>query len=216
MEAEQLLASYSSGQYKNWFDKVRIAPHHLLLPPKAKAVAVDNIYQALLENKQFKATYNGKAEQVINPYGLVQQGHTLYLLCSFFEYEDIRITALHRFADVVILEDWVRPNATFDIDNYLGEGAMYWPTAERKIIALTLRIANSIVAILNETPLSYKQEIMADANNPQWSILKTEVLDSHQLRRWLLSQSFQIEIVEPVELRNWMAETLAEMTKIYR
>lgn len=74
-------------------------------------------------------------------YGLVQQGHTLYLLCRLYQFDDIRITALQRYADVEVLDEAVRPFPEFNIDDYLGDGAMYWPLPERQQIALKLRVS---------------------------------------------------------------------------
>ena len=73
-EAQNLLATQSKGQYRDWFDKVRIAPNNILLPPQMDADTLAPIYQALLENRQFSATYNNQPERIIHPYGLVQQG----------------------------------------------------------------------------------------------------------------------------------------------
>ncbi|MFB1011409.1 MAG: WYL domain-containing protein, partial [Thiopseudomonas sp.] len=89
---------------------------------------------ALLEDKQIKAAYRGKPDRIIHPYGLIQQGGILYLICRFYEFDDIRITALQRYNKVEVLEENTRPFPDFKIDEYLNQGAMKWlPEKQQKM-----------------------------------------------------------------------------------
>lgn len=214
-EAENLLSGHNDGQYQSWMDKVRTAPQHTLLPPVIETEVMDQVYLALLENRQLKATYRGQPERIIHPYGLVQQGHTLYLLCRFYRFDDIRITALHRYEDVEVLDEAVRPFPEFNIDDYLGDGAMYWPLPERQQISLKLRAASSVVTVLRETPLSPNQQISADAAENDWFVVQAKVLDSRQLRRWILGQNVQVEVLEPASLRQWLGDIAREQVLRY-
>lgn len=215
-EAENLLATHNHGQYQNWMDKVRSAPQHALQPPTINPEVVEPIYLGLLENRQLKASYRGKPDRIIHPYGLVQQGHTLYLLCRFYQFDDIRITALHRFDSVEVLDEAVRPFPEFDIDDYLDDGAMYWPLPERQTIELTLRAKANVTDLLRETPLATGQKITSDPHDPDWFIVQAKVLDNRQLRRWILSQNIGVEILEPASLREWITEIALEQALRYR
>lgn len=214
-EAEELLSSYNSGQYQGWLDKVRTAPLHALKPPQFDAEMVELVYQALLENRQLRATYKGKPDRVIHPYGLVQQGHTLYLLCRFYEFDDIRITALHRFGKVEVLDEPVRPFPQFNIDDYLGEGAMYWPLPERQTIDLVLRVSPEVAALLRETPLADGQQIVADEVEEGRFEVRAEVLKSRHLRNWILGQNHHVEVLQPASLREWMADLAQQQVQRY-
>lgn len=214
-EAESLLASHSTGQFQSWMDKVRTAPQHALLPPQVGTDVMDLVYQALLENRQLCATYKGKPGRVIHAYGLVQQGHTLYLLCRFYEFDDIRVTALHRYADVELLDTPVRPFPEFDIDDYLGDGAMYWPLPQRETIDLELRVSAEVAALLRETPLMHGQTLVADSAEPGWHHVSARVLDSRQLRRWILSQNIHVEVLQPAHLREWISDIAWKQAQRY-
>ncbi|WP_185267891.1 helix-turn-helix transcriptional regulator [Halopseudomonas xiamenensis] len=214
-EAKALLNGQDSRQYQGWIDKVRIVPQQVLQPPTVDGQAVEGVYQALLQNRQISANYKGIPERIIHPYGLVQQGHVLYLICRFYEYDDIRITALHRYTEVQVLDETVRAFPEFKIDDYLDEGAMLWPEVEDKHICLQLRIDRWLAEHLHETPLSDNQQIRVDAKMAGCFQLKADVLDSLQLRRWLLSQGTQVEILKPDELRNWMREVVREQAEKY-
>ena len=214
-EAEEQLHKLNSSKYQGWMDKVRITQQHFLQAPQVDAEAVTLIYEALLENRQFKATYKGKAERIIHPYGLVQQGHTLYLLCRFYEFDDVRITALHRYQAVQLLDESVRPFPEFNIDDYLDGGAMQWLLPDQQRIALKLRISSWLAPLLEETPLSMQQTLTVDAQTPEQYVLDAEVLDGMQLRRWLLSQGSGLQVLEPEYLRQWMRTIVQEQAESY-
>lgn len=214
-EAEEQLHKLNSSKYQGWMDKVRIAPQHFLQAPQVDAEAVGLIYEALLENRQFRATYKGKPERVIHPYGLVQQGHTLYVLCRFYEFDDVRITALHRYQSVELLDESVRPFPEFSIDDYLNGGAMQWVLPDQQRLDLKLRVSPWLAQHLEETPLSDNQTLTTDTEYSEHYLLEAEVLDGMQLRRWLLSQGAGLHVLGPDQLREWMANIVREQAQIY-
>lgn len=210
-EAHSLLNTQNHGQYRDWYNKVRIAPQNVLLPPEVDASTLTPIYQALLESRQFSATYNGQPERIIHPYGLVQQGSVLYVICRFYEYDDVRITALQRYSEVKVLEDPVRDFPDFRIDDYLGQGVMHWsPGGE---IELKIKVKSWLANHLDESPLSYQQQLQK-CEDGQY-LITAEVLDSLQLRRWLLSYCTELEILAPVEIREWIVEQLSRAVKAH-
>lgn len=215
-EAGEQLAKHNSAKYQGWMNKVRVVPHHFLQPPQVNAEAVELIYLALLENRQFCATYNGKPDCVIHPYGLVQQGHTLYLLCRFYQFDDVRITALHRYEQVQLLDEATRLFPEFNIDDYLNTGAMQWTLPEEKALQLKLRVTSWMADHLAETALSDNQSLIADEKNPDHFILEAQVLDSMQLRWWILSQCEGLVVLEPAQLRDWVRESMQSVLSEYQ
>lgn len=215
LEAEAQLRQHNSSKYHDWMSKVRVVPQHFLQAPQVDAEAVGLIYEAVLENRKFSATYKGKPERIIHPYGLVQQGHTLYLICRFFEFDDVRITALHRYQEVELLDESVRSFPEFDIDDYLDSGAMQWVLPDRQRITLKLLVSPWLAAHLEETPLADKQILTTDPQHAERYVLEAQVLDGMQLRRWLLSQGAGLQVLEPEPLREWMREIVREQAHSY-
>lgn len=214
-EARQLLSRHNCQKFQDWLDKVRVSPLHFLKPPQLEAATVDLIYQALLDNRQFLATYKGKPNRLIHPYGLVQQGHTLYLLCRFYDFEDVRITALQRYTDVQLLDDEVRPFPEFRVDYYLREGAMQWLLPDSLDLRLVLRVSENLASHISETPLADSQLLEPDAGVAGCSLVRAWVQDSDQLRYWLLSQCNQLEVLEPAALRDWMINIARDQSRKY-
>lgn len=212
VEAQQ---TFKQNRYGKWLDKVRVVPQQILQAPQVDAASLDVIYGALLDKQQFSATYNGKVGQILHPYGLVQRGGTLYLLCRFFQFDDVRITALHRFSEVQLLESPVRPFPDFDIDDYLDDGIMQWPIKDKQPIALELRINRWLIGHVKESVLSADQHIQADTGKDGWFRLSAHVVDSYELRWWLLSQGDALEVIAPQPLRQWFATVARNMSSYY-
>ena len=55
-----------------------------------------------------------------------------------------------------------------------------------------------------------------DEANPDRFILEAKVLDSMQLRRWILSQGEGLVVLEPVHLRCWVRESMQSVLSEYR
>ena len=99
---------------KDWLKKVRVvAPSQPMLPPSVDQAAQAGIYQALLESKQIKASYqpvgnNQTKEYIMHPLGLIMRGAVSYLVASLWDYTNVQLYALHRFSMVDILKDAVK------------------------------------------------------------------------------------------------------------
>lgn len=197
-----------SSEYKDWLNKVRVVNPRIFNAPTFSAEAVEAIYKALLENKQIEATYNGQKGRIIHPYGLVQQGHVLYLICRFYEFDDVRLTALHRFNKVTVLDENVRAFPTFNIDDYLDQGVMQW-LISKEPLQIKLAVNAGLTKILQESMLSDDQFI--EFNTDGTAILDATVADSEELRRWILSQGTNLKVLAPQSLKNWAAETIQAM-----
>ena len=213
-EARDTLKNLDRRNYGKWMEKVRVIPQNVLLPAQVDTDTLESIYTALLDNKQFSACYRGRPDQVIHPYGLVQRGTTLYLLCRFFDFNDVRITAMHRFSDVEVLNEPVRRFPEFDIDDYIGSGEMLWPLDSNKIIKLKLRVNHWVCHYLTESALAEDQVIKPD-DQKGWHRVTASVLDSHELRWWLMSQGDGLEVLGPKAVRNWFVEVAENLGKYY-
>ncbi len=86
-----------------WRNKVRVLHRGPKLKAPLIAVEVEHqVYDALLRNHRLAITYaprwqEGEKEYEINPLGLVFKDGISYLVCSMWDYPDIRLLTLHRF-----------------------------------------------------------------------------------------------------------------------
>lgn len=193
-----------------WIDKVRYVPPTLaLIPPRITEGILETIQEGLLTEKQIAVRYHKPSsstphELILHPLGIAQRGAVTYLVATAYDYSDIRLYAAHRIEAASLRdEDAVKPTG-FTLEAYVAAGALQFGSGEQ--IDLTARINQTLASILEETPLSTNQQITTEG--AERFILNASVVDSWQLRWWILSQGANIEIISPPEIREKTRETL--------
>lgn len=217
--AEQCLASQgSTSPLGSWVKKVAIVPvAQPLCPPNIISDVLAALQEALLRNQQLRVRYlkrgeKAEVEYIVHPLGLVQRGGVLYLVATLFEYDDVRILVVHRMKAAELLDDKARQIKGFDLATYVAEGHFGFgaPTP----LAVVLRFTQEAGEHLWDTPLSPNQKIV-ELTDGQLEVHAT-VTDSHQFRWWLLGFADGVEVLEPLQLRNEMADKLMKAAIHYR
>ena len=222
--AEVTLKGGKDAGLGRWSDCVRVVPREMpLLAPKLDGSTTRVVYDALLKGKRFSARYASRSgggkerdEVEINPLGLVVRGNLVYLVCTFWSYEDNRQIPIHRIRHAKLLEkDASRPRG-FDLDQYIRDGAFQYPNGMATGRAMVLKVIfdRGVAAHLAETPLSSDQTIK-DLNEDEVMVTAT-VQDTQQLEWWLRAFGDCAEVVAPKALRNRMKTTLTRGAARYR
>jgi len=201
-----------------WIDKVRYVPPTLaLIPPKITEGILEIIQEGLLTEKQIAVRYHKPSSStphdlILHPLGIAQRGAATYLVATAYDYSDIRLYAAHRIEAASLRdEDAVKPTG-FSLEAYVAAGALQFGSGEK--IDLTARINQTLASILEETPLSTNQQITMEAADR--FLFNASVVDSWQLRWWILSQGANIEIISPPEIREKTRETLNRALALYK
>jgi predicted DNA-binding transcriptional regulator YafY len=217
--ASAVLTANPDNPLRHWTDCVRVVPREMpLLPPKYNESAVRTVYDALLAGTRFNAQYRSRTNDTdetktyeVSPLGLVARGNLLYLVCTLWDYTDIRQLALHRIETASPTDKPVTPPADFNLDQYIESGEFQYPIGP--MIQLKARFTREAAEHLRETPLSEDQTIEdIDAAH----VLVTATLrDTEQLDWWLSGFGYLVEILEPWELRNRIADASSMLNGIY-
>lgn len=217
-EKLQTLAGRNSAA--RWSEKVRfVTPTLPLIPPAIDEAVLESVQRAFLENRQLDVRYRGAGDGTaksltLHPLGIIQRGPVGYLVATAFDYEDVRIYALHRIRKATRLPDAARRPAGFSLDDYLATGAGQFATNDPgREIRLRARIDADLARILEETALSKDMRLRPDGDD---YLLTATVADTWQLRWWILSQGARIEVLKPKALRRSIATEIAELHQIYR
>ncbi len=212
--ANTLSALADSNRNARWVGKVRtVAPMLPLLPPEIEPDVLETVQDALLADEQVEVAYRSMGQEqthtlTLNPLGLVQRGPVSYLVATAHSYPDVRLYAVHRIHSAKRLYKPMEPRPDFDLDAYIQAGALQFGGGEP--ILMEARIKDWLARILEETPLSPDQTLEHDEHR-----VSATVLNTPQLRWWILSQGAAIEVIAPPELRKAIAVTLAEASGIY-
>jgi predicted DNA-binding transcriptional regulator YafY len=122
--------------------------------------------------------------------GLVARGNLLYLVCTLWDYSDIRQLALHRVVTANHTDKTVTKPDDFELDQYIEQGEFQYPVGP--MIQLKAKFDRTAAAHLYETPLSEDQTIEDfDADHV---IVTATVRDTAQLKWWLRGFGGLVEV----------------------
>jgi len=217
-EARSLLAQGAPTALAHWPDRVRVLerrrPGH---GPQGAPAILRVVCEALFQGRVLAAHYRRMGEDEateyrLHPLGLVRAQGVYYLIATAWDYPDVRHYALHRMTQAVMEAGAARRPLDFDLDAHVASGAFHIPLKATPL-TLVLRVPAESVRYLQEAPLADDQTITEEGD---FCVVRARVTDSLDLRTWLLSQCAEIEVVKPVALRRWMAETLSAALSAYQ
>ena len=204
----QLAMMSKKSSTARWAGKVKTVPTTLpLLPPLISEEILEVIQNALLLDEQIEATYQGMSDKVIelrlHPLAMVTRGSVVYLVATAKEFSDVRLYALHRFKAATRTFEKLKSLKGFSLDKFIDDGALQF--GEGGEIELLAILSDELARLLSETPISGDQTLKARGG--KWH-LKATVLDSWQLRWWILSHGPGIQILKPTPLAKEIEKTL--------
>ena len=202
-----------------WRSKVRVLHRGPGLKNPAIASDVQSaVYDALLRNHRLDVHYlrRGEADTKhyeLNPLGLVLKDGLFYLVCSMWHYKDIRLLTLHRMQAAGVMDVPCTSPDGFDLDDYIASGELDFAVGGN--IKLKARINNQVATHLQERPL-HEDQVLTECDDGDY-ILESTTQDTQELRWWLLGFGENVEVIEPLRLReefrdisNAMAATYSE------
>jgi predicted DNA-binding transcriptional regulator YafY len=207
------------GQAKvpTWPAKIRVVqPTQPLLPPIIKPEVQQCIGEALLNDRQLQIHYQPRGkkksiEYTAHPLALIQRGPITYLAACLFEYQDIRLLALHRVGQAAMLNAASKRPKNFDIDKYIESGALGWGNG--KIVRFEAKFLESAAEHLYETPLSRDQVIVPLKEG--WVHVAATIAITPQLTWWILGFGDGLEVVKPSALRKTIRQVAIDLFKNY-
>lgn len=216
--AEQHLSALSGkSTLHSWLGKARVVqPNQTLLAPNIDADAQQTVYEALLQNHQLDIAYLKRGEKksthyIVHPLGIVQRGQITYLVCKIPDREDVRMLAMHRMKSAEMLEDQVNRPDGFDLDAFIASGAFGFGGNET--ITLEAAFVKPAGDHLYETSLS-KNQVITPLDDGRLKVTAT-VVNTEQLRWWLLGFGERVEVLAPLHLRESIAQTAKSLASIY-
>lgn len=202
----------------SWPNKVRVLPRGLRLQsPPIDANVHATLYDGLLQERQVTIRYLQRQatepkEYRVHPLGVVTRDTVIYLVCTMWDFTDVRQLALHRMQSATMHEEACKRPEGFCLDAYIAGGAFGYPESSDTIL-LEARFTNGAAAHLFECPLADDQQIVPDDVGAVR--VSATVLDTKELRWWLLGFGDQVTVLGPPRLRERMRDTVAGMAAGY-
>lgn len=213
--AEKRLESLNNPLTR-WTDKIRtVTPGQPLQAPAITPEVLSVVQSALINERQIIARYHGRtgkpaSEMKLHPLAIVLRGPISYLVAKAFDYEDVRLYAMHRFVVARETDESIEVPADFDIDDFIAKGALNFGSGET--LTIKLRVCEALKTTLAESPLAPDMTITEDGER---FLVSAKVPDTWQLHWWIQSQGPEVEVLEPESLRNQITSSLRETLALY-
>ena len=220
-QAEVTLESFNSSPLLKWPNKIAVVePTQPLLPPSINSETHKSVTEALLEDLQLNITYQpvGRNQQDyhLNPLGLFLRNQVSYLVASKIDTDDLRTFALHRMSKAEKTEKQAVHPKGFDFQAYITENHILANITGKKSfepIQLKFITDNWVATHLSESRLSEDQKI--ERIDDENSKVTATVQETEQLFWWLLGFGARVEVLEPIELREKMADSVKVLAEKY-
>jgi predicted DNA-binding transcriptional regulator YafY len=208
----------SNNGMTQWPDKVRVLPRGLRLQsPRIDPKVHATLYEALLGERQVALRYQQRhasepKEYLVHPLGVVTRDTIIYLVCTMWNFTDVRQLALHRMVSATLVDEPCRRPDGFSLDGYIAGGAFGYPESGATLL-LDAVFTVQAAAHLAESPLADDQQIVPHGEG--LVRVTATVLDTKELRWWLLGFGEQVTVVGPPALCERMRATAAAMAANY-
>ena len=218
--AKSVLNEKSESSLRTWPDKIKVIERGVVLQkPNIKANVQQNVYQALLEEKTIQAKYLPRdseqtKEYLIHPAGLVSRMGVIYLIGTLWNYDDKKQFALHRFESADISDKPFIATENFDLQHYIETEHQFAYPLQPEPINLKVLFDQSTALHLSETPLSADQKLTPQQNGNV--LLEADVTDTLELRWWLQAFGDNVEVLEPIQMREKFKEVAQQLISIYK
>lgn len=189
-----------------------------LQPPAIDSEVQALVTKALLHDIRVDLTYRPRDATEDHHYeanllGLVVRDQMIYLVCTLRDYQDVKQLAMNRIREARLLDQPARPLPGFDIDQYIARGEFGYLHDAGGKIHLVAEFARKSATAFIERPLSPDQVVeQIDEHTVK---LTAKVMDTQELRRWLLGFGAMAKVIAPVDLRDEMAELIRAMMHRY-
>ena len=206
-----------ASQLSKWQEKIAVAfPGQPLLAPNIDSEILIKLESALLEERQIEIEYYSRQDKSASPYtvhplGIVLRGQISYLVCTIFDYQDIRMLAMHRITNAEKLNEQSNRPEKFSLQEYANSSVFGFNN--NGLIDLKLKFTQEAGQHLFETPLNDTQTI--EETNSGEILVNAKIADNAQLRWWILGFGGQVEVIEPNSLRQDISKVCKSLSKIY-
>ena len=174
-----------------------------------------HIQNAILEQQQVKLQYYSKTrdvhtERIIDPYVITFRGGTWYLIAYCHMQNSERIFRIDRIEQLELLNSKFVMPATFSTDEFFNGS---WLLEQGDPVKVKLRFSPEAARWLRDEQAHPSQKIV---DLPDGSLIyEVTVNGTREITRWILGYGDQVEVFEPVGLREAVAEQAKKMAGMY-
>ena len=179
---------------------------------------LQNILNAILENRQIEITYSKFFQEedkkyVFDPHVLKEYQGIWYVSGWLASAKEIRTFALDRIKELNVLKIEFKRQKDFNHEQYFREVIGVSHPNEQKTVRVLLKAKNSLVPYLKLLPLHVSQNFVKETADE--STLKVDLIPNKEFFMKILSLGDQIKVSEPQSVVLELEATLKKMSALY-
>jgi len=153
-------------------------------------------------------------ERIIEPYFIepAATGHSSYIIAYCHRTKSLRTFKIERIKAIELTDELYAIPPDFDANEFLGSS--WGIIVEGEIKTIKLRFDHELTRIMEET-LWHPSQVLEKRRDGS-VIMTLRVTDTVELYSWILGWGHKVEVLEPVELRQNIVETVKAMLEVYR
>ena len=219
-EADRRLAAhFDQLPLRRWPERVRmIAPGQTFLGPTVKkSVHIVFTEAVLLAGRCVRISYRAFDQAQPKPYRVSPWASSSTAARSMHPYASKATTMSERWRSIgcCVQRLATKRRASSASTSMTGSAPVASDSVAARPIVLVLRMYDNTAQLLAEAPLSLDQA-MEPATTRDSQVVRASVLDTEQLRRWILGMGSRVEVLEPAALRAQLAGEARKAARRYR
>lgn len=173
---------------------------------------LEDLYQYIIRKQPLLIQYQGYKQESaivysIHPYYLKQYNNRWFLFGLNTELQSIQNLALDRIVD--IKEATISYiDSTIDFEEYFEDIVGVTNDEQESVQQVKIRLAKNIIPYIQSKPIHGSQKIADD-------VLKLEVKLNYELESLILSYGENMEVLEPIELKERITARVSKLFKSY-
>ena len=181
---------------------------------------IDDIFSAIKEKSVLKVSYQPfgapePQEWIVHPYLLKEYRNRWFLICRRDVSQKVTNLALDRIKKVKNSSIPFVENDLFDADTYYScLIGVTFPEGE-KAQDILLRVTGRQINYVKTKPIHKSQEIVEEPNT-NTLIIRLKLINNYELQSVLLSYTPDIEVMQPLALRNQLKEKYLAMMSVLK
>ena len=182
---------------------------------KGKQITFKYAYYDIDKKLHVKEDNGISREYLVNPYQIVATNGRYYLIGNYDKYDNIGHYRLDKIVDIKVAENPIKP-----MRKVKGlENGLSLPTHMAEHIYMfsgkSIRVTFKAQRYLSDEIIDWFGLDTVFSNVTDDDILVTVKVNENAIFYWLLQYGQHVEVLEPKELRNRVAETVSDINKKY-
>ena len=173
---------------------------------------LEDLYQYIIRKQPLLIQYQGYKQEnaivySIHPYYLKQYNNRWFLFGLNAELQSIQNLALDRMVDIKEAA-FSYIDSTIDFEEYFEDIVGVTNDEQESVRQVKIRLAQNIIPYIRSKPIHGSQKIADD-------VLKLEVKLNYELESLILSYGENMEVLEPIELKERITARVSKLFKFY-